>query len=272
MDVVAMVNDTVATMISCYYEDRSCEVGMIVGKMPCDMKHTHTHTHTHTVKTAMHRKMSPGQHKHTNTVHIVYLLTDAHRDLLCPRHRLQRLLHGGDEDPGAGGGGGGPHVREHRVGGLRGQRGAGGVQTGVRPGRGRVLHEPRTAAVSDETRGGAVSMRRKGSGRPVSAGRAHSLFFRGTDARLQVTVGRLTLDATYSTCCRVVFLVIIIITLKQYSPDPHLSTSVWLLGDRLFARICLLLVRVCIRQRSVSGRRCQINDPFLLNLGWCSTA
>lgn len=27
-----MVNDTVATMISCYYEDRSCEVGMIVGK------------------------------------------------------------------------------------------------------------------------------------------------------------------------------------------------------------------------------------------------
>lgn len=33
MDVVAMVNDTVATMISCYYEDRSCEVGMIVGEM-----------------------------------------------------------------------------------------------------------------------------------------------------------------------------------------------------------------------------------------------
>uniref|UniRef100_A0A7N9AV15 Phosphotransferase n=1 Tax=Mastacembelus armatus TaxID=205130 RepID=A0A7N9AV15_9TELE len=31
MDVVAMVNDTVATMISCYYEDHSCEVGMIVG-------------------------------------------------------------------------------------------------------------------------------------------------------------------------------------------------------------------------------------------------
>uniref|UniRef100_A0A8C5GW61 Phosphotransferase n=1 Tax=Gouania willdenowi TaxID=441366 RepID=A0A8C5GW61_GOUWI len=31
MDVVAMVNDTVATMISCYYEDRSCEVGIIVG-------------------------------------------------------------------------------------------------------------------------------------------------------------------------------------------------------------------------------------------------
>ncbi|XP_041089497.1 hexokinase-4-like isoform X2 [Polyodon spathula] len=31
MDVVAMVNDTVATMISCYYEDRTCEVGMIVG-------------------------------------------------------------------------------------------------------------------------------------------------------------------------------------------------------------------------------------------------
>ncbi|XP_070621615.1 hexokinase-4 isoform X2 [Erythrolamprus reginae] len=31
MDVVAMVNDTVATMVSCYYEDHKCEVGMIVG-------------------------------------------------------------------------------------------------------------------------------------------------------------------------------------------------------------------------------------------------
>ncbi|NP_001079298.1 glucokinase (hexokinase 4) L homeolog [Xenopus laevis] len=31
MDVVAMVNDTVATMISCYYEDHHCEVGLIVG-------------------------------------------------------------------------------------------------------------------------------------------------------------------------------------------------------------------------------------------------
>ncbi|MEE6512858.1 hypothetical protein FKM82_020133 [Ascaphus truei] len=31
MDVVAMVNDTVATMISCYYEDHQCEVGLIVG-------------------------------------------------------------------------------------------------------------------------------------------------------------------------------------------------------------------------------------------------
>ncbi|KAJ8339487.1 hypothetical protein SKAU_G00362730 [Synaphobranchus kaupii] len=31
MDVVAMVNDTVATMISCHYDDRSCEVGVIVG-------------------------------------------------------------------------------------------------------------------------------------------------------------------------------------------------------------------------------------------------
>lgn len=41
MDVVAMVNDTVATMISCYYEDRQCEVGMIVGKglFPCNASH-----------------------------------------------------------------------------------------------------------------------------------------------------------------------------------------------------------------------------------------
>ena len=40
MDVVAMVNDTVATMISCYYEDRSCEVGMIVGKKLIKLTHT----------------------------------------------------------------------------------------------------------------------------------------------------------------------------------------------------------------------------------------
>lgn len=39
MDVVAMVNDTVATMISCYYEDRQCEVGMIVGKAPMGQGH-----------------------------------------------------------------------------------------------------------------------------------------------------------------------------------------------------------------------------------------
>lgn len=44
MDVVAMVNDTVATMISCYYEDRSCEVGMIVGKEIVSSTPKHTHT------------------------------------------------------------------------------------------------------------------------------------------------------------------------------------------------------------------------------------
>lgn len=43
MDVVAMVNDTVATMISCYYEDHRCEVGMIVGKMPLLQGHVAGH-------------------------------------------------------------------------------------------------------------------------------------------------------------------------------------------------------------------------------------
>lgn len=47
MDVVAMVNDTVATMISCYYEDRSCEVGMIVGEYS-QGKQTHDHIHVET--------------------------------------------------------------------------------------------------------------------------------------------------------------------------------------------------------------------------------
>uniref|UniRef100_K7FIJ7 Phosphotransferase n=1 Tax=Pelodiscus sinensis TaxID=13735 RepID=K7FIJ7_PELSI len=40
MDVVAMVNDTVATMISCYYEDHRCEVGMIVA-CPCHLSNLH---------------------------------------------------------------------------------------------------------------------------------------------------------------------------------------------------------------------------------------
>ena len=57
-------------------------------------------------------------------------------------------------DCGAGGRGGGPDVCEHRVGGVRGQRGAGGVQTGVRPRGGRDLHQPRETAVSE---GGTVS-------------------------------------------------------------------------------------------------------------------
>lgn len=47
------------------------------------------------------------------------------------------MLHGGDEDRGAGGRGGRPHVREHRVGGIWRQRRAGGFQARVRPRGGR---------------------------------------------------------------------------------------------------------------------------------------
>lgn len=32
MDVVAIVNDTVGTMMSCGYDDPLCEVGLIVGE------------------------------------------------------------------------------------------------------------------------------------------------------------------------------------------------------------------------------------------------
>lgn len=32
VDVVALVNDTVGTMMSCAYLDHNCEVGLIVGK------------------------------------------------------------------------------------------------------------------------------------------------------------------------------------------------------------------------------------------------
>lgn len=32
LDVVAIVNDTVGTMMSCGYDDPRCEIGLIVGK------------------------------------------------------------------------------------------------------------------------------------------------------------------------------------------------------------------------------------------------
>lgn len=34
LDVVAVVNDTVGTMMTCGYEDPHCEIGLIVGKAP----------------------------------------------------------------------------------------------------------------------------------------------------------------------------------------------------------------------------------------------
>lgn len=34
LDVVAVVNDTVGTMMTCAYEEPSCEVGLIVGGCP----------------------------------------------------------------------------------------------------------------------------------------------------------------------------------------------------------------------------------------------
>lgn len=32
MDVLAMVNDTVATMMTCGFDDQYCDVGIIIGK------------------------------------------------------------------------------------------------------------------------------------------------------------------------------------------------------------------------------------------------
>lgn len=31
IDIVAMVNDTVGTMMTCGYDDQNCEIGLIVG-------------------------------------------------------------------------------------------------------------------------------------------------------------------------------------------------------------------------------------------------
>lgn len=34
LDVVAVVNDTVGTMMTCAYEEPTCEVGLIAGQFP----------------------------------------------------------------------------------------------------------------------------------------------------------------------------------------------------------------------------------------------
>lgn len=43
LDVVAVVNDTVGTMMTCGYEDPHCEVGLIVGKDLGCPSHVGTH-------------------------------------------------------------------------------------------------------------------------------------------------------------------------------------------------------------------------------------
>lgn len=43
LDVVAVVNDTVGTMMTCGYEDPHCEVGLIVGKGLGLPSHLETH-------------------------------------------------------------------------------------------------------------------------------------------------------------------------------------------------------------------------------------
>lgn len=39
LDVVAIVNDTVGTMMTCAYEEPTCEVGLIAGKLPPPSQH-----------------------------------------------------------------------------------------------------------------------------------------------------------------------------------------------------------------------------------------
>lgn len=34
VEVLAMVNDTVATMMTCGFDDQYCEVGLIIGEIP----------------------------------------------------------------------------------------------------------------------------------------------------------------------------------------------------------------------------------------------
>lgn len=41
MDVLALVNDTVGTMMTCGYDDQHCEVGVIVGEIIVTMFEHH---------------------------------------------------------------------------------------------------------------------------------------------------------------------------------------------------------------------------------------
>lgn len=44
LDVVAIVNDTVGTMMTCAYEEPTCEVGLIAGKFSIILCITHSRT------------------------------------------------------------------------------------------------------------------------------------------------------------------------------------------------------------------------------------
>lgn len=41
MDVLALVNDTVGTMMTCGYDDQHCEVGVIIGETIVTMSEHH---------------------------------------------------------------------------------------------------------------------------------------------------------------------------------------------------------------------------------------
>jgi len=124
--VVAIVNDTVGTMMTCAYEEPSCEVGLIAGQFWEVLLQG---------STAGRRRTRVG------------VLLIGVRPL---RDRQQLLLHGGGRQRGAGGGGGGGgggHVREHGVGRVRGQRLPRRHPHAVRPGGGRELAQRRQAEV-----------------------------------------------------------------------------------------------------------------------------
>lgn len=99
LDVVAVVNDTVGTMMTCGYEDPHCEVGLIIGKALGWPFHEW-----------MHGSGWAGDD------------AEGGSDVsVIDRHGLQCLLHGGDEECGAGGRGRGANVCQHGVGGIWGQ-------------------------------------------------------------------------------------------------------------------------------------------------------
>lgn len=56
MDVLALVNDTVGTMMTCGYDDEHCEVGVIIGETIMTVSEHHLVVRSepkHTVKVAV---------------------------------------------------------------------------------------------------------------------------------------------------------------------------------------------------------------------------
>lgn len=135
-DIMAVVNDTVGTMMTCGFDDQRCEVGIIIGKD----RALDDSERSSTCEGAKGFKMPR-----------CLLSKDTHSPLHLARNGNQRLLHGGAAPHWPGGGRRGPDVHQHRVGCLRGRRVPGGPSHRVWPWDRQRLCQPRKTAVNSSS-------------------------------------------------------------------------------------------------------------------------